>query len=64
MICAYVIEDMTLQGIPVLTIHDSFIVEDRHEQALLQAMTDAYARLKASRALTTDALPPITGGSL
>ncbi len=60
-ICAYVIEDLTLRGIPVLTIHDSFIVEDRNEQALRQAMTDAYANLSASGALRGDALPPITG---
>ncbi|WP_281016409.1 hypothetical protein [Minwuia sp. IMCC3077] len=37
-ICMKVIEDMTGRGIPVLPIHDSFIVEKGHEEVLREVM--------------------------
>ncbi len=53
-ICAYIIDEMTKEGIPVLSVHDSFIVEKEHEATLRQVMTDAYVK----RGLATS-LPPI-----
>lgn len=40
-ICMKVIEEMTGKGIPVLPIHDSFLVEKEHEEELREVMVRA-----------------------
>ena len=41
---------MTAQGIPLLSIHDSFIVEEQHEDLLNQIMVEAYREVLEERA--------------
>lgn len=42
LICEYIIETLTNENIPVLTIHDSFIVDIQNANELRQVMKDAY----------------------
>ena len=39
-----IINTFAKQGIPILAIHDSFIVQEQHKDYLLTQMKDAYAR--------------------
>jgi hypothetical protein len=41
-VCEYIIYKMTIKGIPVLSVHDSFICQKRHEEELSQLMDEAY----------------------
>lgn len=54
-VCDYVLDTMTRKGIPVLSVHDSFIVEEQHEHTLKDAMREAYKHINLPKAL-----PPIT----
>jgi len=40
-----VIEEFTSQKIPILAIHDSFIVQQKHEELLRKTMQDAYGKV-------------------
>lgn len=42
-VCMFVVRDLTAKGIPVLTVHDSFIVPKSKRAALQSAMTRAYS---------------------
>lgn len=53
-ICEYVLDTMTRKGIPALSIHDSFIVEEQHEDTLKAVMENAYTATGHPKAL-----PPI-----
>jgi len=50
LIALHVIEDLQTQGIAALGVHDSFVVQDRHEQALAAAMAKAYTKVMHSPA--------------
>lgn len=50
-ICAYIIDTMSAKEIAVLTVHDSFIVEEKHEHTLKDVMKDAYAAIDMPLAL-------------
>lgn len=45
-ISEYIIKRMTNKSIPVLNIHDSFIVERKQQQQLKQVMTKAFRFFK------------------
>lgn len=42
LICEHIIRTLTEEEIPVLTIHDSFIVQEEHKDRLAQVMKEAY----------------------
>ena len=44
-ICAYVLDQMTLKGIPCLSVHDSFIVQEQHQGTLEGVMKEAYLKV-------------------
>jgi hypothetical protein len=45
LITDYVVQRFTAQGIPILTVHDSYIVQIRHETLLGEMMQDAFAEI-------------------
>ena len=45
-ISEFIIKRMTNKSIPVLNIHDSFIVEKKHHQELRRVMTKAFKYFK------------------
>lgn len=40
-----IIKEMTALGVPVLTIHDSFIVETIHREQLIEVMNNSYSKV-------------------
>ena len=54
-ISEYIIKRMTNKSIPILNIHDSFIVERKQQQQLKQVMIKAfrYFKLKSIPTITT-----------
>ncbi len=44
-VCFYILKTMTSQGIPCLSVHDSFIVPEEHKETLRAVMKDAYINL-------------------
>lgn|GEM_PF-2058912 len=47
-IAAYIINTLTKERIPVLTVHDSFIVQKSHEERLWEVMEEAFLSIPAS----------------
>jgi hypothetical protein len=43
-ICLYVLDKLTQQGIPCLSLHDSFVVEEQNEEILKGLMKEAYLK--------------------
>lgn len=52
-ICAHVIETLTKEKVPVLTIHDSFIVQEEHEKRLGEVMREAYQLTYEGKSLSS-----------
>jgi hypothetical protein len=48
LICEYVIDDLMSKNIPVLGIHDGYIVQESHEEELRNAMEGGYLSLGLS----------------
>jgi len=48
-ICAHIIRGFLEEDIPILTVHDSFIVPFRQEDRLNQLMREAFAEITSSR---------------
>lgn len=44
-IAEYVMKKMTVKGIPVLSIHDSFICEEENEKLLKELMVEGYQKI-------------------
>lgn len=55
-ITEYILRTLTAEGIVCLSVHDSFIVEEQHEERLREVMITAYTEIKLPKAL-----PTITG---
>ena len=53
----YILKTLMEEDIVCLSVHDSYIVEEQHEQRLREVMVAAYTEINLPKAL-----PPITGG--
>jgi hypothetical protein len=61
-VCLRVLEAMTQQNIPCLSVHDSFIVPSQHEASLRLAMEESYKSILNINNLT-GSCPSITNGT-
>ena len=59
-VCEYVLDTLTTQNIPCLSVHDSFIVEQHHKKSLEVVMKEAYTKAKHVPNRFDLCLPPIS----